>query len=327
MHSRILIAIMLIVVAQPSIWQNPRIYLLVACALVAVQSAIIAVLFVQRRSLSRAEDDRARSERVEAQPEFGRILAELAHADRTSMTGELAAALAHELSQPLAAIAVNAQAALRFLRAPHGDVNEVREILGDIADDCARAGEVIRRVRCLVKTEQACFQTLDVNHLIQEIVGLLPKGTMIHTVPIELRLDPKLPAVSGDRAQLQQVVSNLLLNAFDAIAEGSAEQSPVQIETRRSDSGVEMTVSDHGPGIPKQSLERLFEPFNTSKPQRLGMGLAISRSIVSVHGGRLSGKNNAGGGASFSLILPTQDVAATRMGARHERAVADSLRR
>jgi two-component system sensor kinase FixL len=266
------------------------------------------------------------TDRVRAQQESRRLLYELAHADRMSMLGELAAALAHEINQPLAAILSNAQAAHRFLSGARPDLDEVREIIGDIADDGARAGEVVRHMRTLVKKEKASFQSLDVNQLLHEVVSLVRNDAMIHKIGIELRLDPDLSAVHGDRTQLQQVVMNLLLNAFGAIEEASSKDRNVQVESHGSDSEVQVTVRDHGPGIPRETLDRLFEPFNTSKPQGLGMGLSISRSIVNFHGGRLRADNNSDGGATFSFALPVHPVPAFSERGRHERAVTDGVR-
>jgi two-component system, LuxR family, sensor kinase FixL len=226
----------------------------------------------------------------------------------------------------LAAILSNAQAAKRFLNVPGPDLDEVLEIIGDIADDGARAGDVLRHMRTLVKKERADFQSLDVNQLLHEVVGLVRNDAMIHKVAIELHLESDLSAVYGDRIQLQQVVMNLLLNAFDAIEGSSPENRTVQVETLGRDSEVLVTVRDHGPGIRREILERLFEPFNTSKEQGLGMGLSISRSIVSVHGGRIWAENNSDGGATFSFALPVHSVPAPSGGARHERAVAHGVR-
>jgi PAS domain S-box-containing protein len=266
------------------------------------------------------------TDRARAQREARRLLYELAHADRMWMMGELAAALAHELNQPLTAIMSNAQAARRFLNGPGLDLDELREILGDIADDGARAGEVIRRMRTLVKKEGAGFQSLNINQVLHEVVGLLRNDAMIHKVAIDLHLDRDLPTVNGDRIQLQQVAMNLLLNAFDAIEGGSPKNRTVQVETRRCDSEVEVTVRDHGAGIPRETFDRLFEPFNTTKPQGLGMGLSISRSIVGVHGGRLWAENNPDGGATFRFTLPFHPVPAPAGGVRHERSLAHGLR-
>ncbi len=250
------------------------------------------------------------TDRNRAQHEARSLLNELAHANRISMMGELAATLAHELNQPMTAIMSNAQAATRFLDRSSPDLDEVREILREIAEEDARAGEVIRRMRTLVKKERASFQPLDLNEILHEVVWLLRNDAMIRKVGIELQLDPDLPAVGGDRIQLQQVVMNLLLNAFDAIGESSSENRTVLVETSQHDAEIQVTVRDSGAGITSDTLERLFHPFNTSKPNGLGMGLSISRSIVGLHGGRLWGENNSGPGAVFSFTLPVVQVPA-----------------
>ncbi|MGZ3355412.1 MAG: two-component system sensor histidine kinase NtrB, partial [Isosphaeraceae bacterium] len=250
------------------------------------------------------------TDRNRAQHEARSLLNELAHANRISMMGELAATLAHELNQPMTAIMSNAQAATRFLDRSSPDLDEVREILREIAEEDARAGEVIRRMRTLVKKERASFQPLDLNEILHEVVWLLRNDAMIRKVGIELQLDPDLPAVGGDRIQLQQVVMNLLLNAFDAIGESWSENRTVLVETSQHDAEIQVTVRDSGAGITPDTLERLFQPFNTSKPNGLGMGLSISRSIVGLHGGRLWGENNSGPGAVFSFTLPVVQVPA-----------------
>ena len=250
------------------------------------------------------------TDRNRAQHEARSLLNELAHANRISMMGELAATLAHELNQPMTAIMSNAQAATRFLDRSSPDLDEVREILREIAEEDARAGEVIRRMRTLVKKERASFQPLDLNEILHEVVWLLRNDAMSRKVGIELQLDPDLPAVGGDRIQLQQVVMNLLLNAFDAIGESSSENRTVLVETSQHDAEIQVTVRDSGAGITPDTLERLFQPFNTSKPNGLGMGLSISRSIVGLHGGRLWGENNSGPGAVFSFTLPVVQVPA-----------------
>jgi len=250
------------------------------------------------------------TDRNRAQQEARSLLDELAHADRVSMMGELATTLAHELNQPMTAIMSNAQAATRFLDRSSPDLDEIREILKEIAAEDARAGEVLRRMRTLVKKERASFQPLDLNEILHEVAWLLRSDAMIRKVGIDLKLDPDLPSVSGDRIQLQQVVMNLLLNAFDAIGESSVANQTVLVESSQQDAEIRVTVRDRGAGITPETLERLFQPFNSSKPNGLGMGLSISRSIVGVHGGRLWGENNSGPGATFSFTLPIVQVPA-----------------
>ncbi len=243
-----------------------------------------------------------------AQQEARGLLNELAHANRISMMGELAATLAHELNQPMTAIMSNAQAATRFLDRSSPDLDEIREILREIAEEDARAGEVIRRMRTLVKKERASFQPLDLNVILHDVIWLLRSDAMARKVGIDLQLDSDLPSVNGDRIQLQQVVMNLLLNAFDAIGECSTENRTVLVESSQHDGEIQVTVRDRGVGIAPKTLEHLFQPFNSSKRHGLGMGLSISRSIVTLHGGRLWGENNPGQGATFSFTLPVVQV-------------------
>ena len=171
-------------------------------------------------------------------------------------------------------------------------------------------------MRTLVKKERASLQTLDLNETIHEVVSLLRNDAMTRKVVIELQLDADLPAVSGDRIQLQQVIMNLLLNAFDAVGESSTENRTVLVETSHHDSEIQVTVRDCGIGMTPDALERLFQPFNTSKPNGLGMGLSISRSIVGLHGGRLWAENNSGPGATFSFSVPVVPVPALAGGGR-----------
>ena len=268
------------------------------------------------------------TDRNRAQQEARRLLDELAHADRISMMGELAATLAHELNQPMTAIMSNAQAATRFLGRPDPDLEEVREILQEIAEEDARAGEVIRRMRSLVKKERASFHPLHFNEILHEVVCLLRSDALIRKVIIELQLDPDLPAVNGDRIQLQQVVINLLLNAFDAIGENGTQNRTVLVQTCHDDAEIHVVVRDCGAGIAPETLEHLFQPFNTSKPHGLGMGLSISQSIVGLHGGRLCGVNNPGPGATFSFTLPVARVPALELKTerRLSEAAAESLK-
>ncbi len=244
------------------------------------------------------------TDRKHAEHEARQTRDELAHAGRIATMGEMAAALAHELNQPLAAILSNAQAAARFLSTPNPDLAEVRDILHDIADDDARAGEVIRRIWSLVNKDPADLRPLSLNAILKDVIGLLHSDAVIRGVAVQRELDPNLPKILGDSIQLQQVVLNLLLNAFDAMGEVPARDRVVIVRSRHVESEVLVTVSDHGPGIPQEIMERLFEPFRTTKRGGLGMGLSISRTIIASHGGRMWAENNALSGATFSFSLP-----------------------
>ncbi len=244
------------------------------------------------------------TDRKHAEQEARQLRDELAHAGRITTMGEMTAALAHELNQPLTAILSNAQAASRFLSASDPDLDEVRDILHDIADDDTRAGEVIRRIRSLVKKAPVDLRPLDLNTILREVIGLLHSDAVIRGIVVLHELESDLPEVEGDRIQLQQVVLNLLLNAFDAMRDGLTQDRSVAVRSRRVDSEVLVTVSDRGPGIPPEEMDRLFEPFRSSKPGGLGLGLSISRSIVMSHGGRMWAENNTMRGATFGFSLP-----------------------
>jgi PAS domain S-box-containing protein len=250
------------------------------------------------------------TDRMHSQQEARQIRDELAHAGRIATMGEMTAALAHELNQPLTAILSNAQAAKRFLSAANPDLDEVRDILHDIVDDDARAGEVINRIRSLVKKDAADSRPLDVNTVLTEVIRLLHSDAVIRGIDVWHELDPDLPQILGDRVQLQQVLLNLLLNAFDATRDGISWDRIVIVRSRLVDSEVVVTVSDRGPGIPPDEMERLFEPFRSTKPGGLGMGLSISRSIIGSHGGRMWAENNSTRGATFGFGLPVHVDAA-----------------
>jgi two-component system sensor kinase FixL len=233
--------------------------------------------------------------------------AELAHVARVSNMGQLASSLAHELNQPLGAILHNAEAAELFLQDPSPDLDELRAILADIRKDDQRAGAVIDRMRGLMKRREVERRRLDLNLLAGEVVALVRPDAEMRRVRLALETDPDLPPVHGDRVQLQQVVLHLLLNALDALSDNPPESPLVTVRTQPAGTTVEITVSDNGHSIAADKLWRVFEPFYTSKTNGLGMGLAISRSIVEAHGGRLRAESNANGGATFIFTLPAAE--------------------
>jgi two-component system sensor kinase FixL len=220
--------------------------------------------------------------------------------------GELTASLAHELNQPLTAILSNAQAAQRILASDPTDLAEIREILGDIVEDDKRAGEVIHRLRGFLKKSNVELAALDIGELVGQVARLVTSDAIIRNVAIRLDLAPGLPPVCGDRVQLQQVILNLLMNGLDAMREpGESERTLVLRTFSEGPASVVVAVEDSGVGIDEADLEHVFHAFYTTKADGLGMGLAIARSIVEAHGGRLSARNNPGGGATFSFTLPT----------------------
>jgi PAS domain S-box-containing protein len=231
---------------------------------------------------------------------------ELAHLSRVAMLGELSGTLAHELSQPLTAVLSNAQAARRLLDGERLDVGELRAALDDIIRNDRRAGAVIDRLRALLSKSSASLQPVDVNDMAREVIDLAHGELMSRRVTVRHALSPAIPPVLGDRVQLQQVVLNLVLNACDAM--NDATRRELVLSTHPIDGFVELVVSDRGSGIPDGQLERVFEPFVTFRERGLGLGLAISRSIVTAHGGSIRAENNADGGATFRCFLPVDSA-------------------
>lgn len=245
------------------------------------------------------------TERKRAESELQRNREELAHVTRVSALGELAASLAHELNQPLTAILSNAQAAQRFLSVEPTNLDEIKDILKDIVEDNSRAGEIIRRMRALVKKEDLAFAALDIVGVVRDVIQLIHSDAILRNVRVSLEASPNLPSVRGDRVQLQQVVLNLLLNAFEAMKDTPAAEREVLVHVETDSTGtVQISVRDRGIGLTSDKADRIFQPFFTTKKDGLGMGLSISRSIVERHGGRLWAENNQDRGATFHVELP-----------------------
>jgi PAS domain S-box-containing protein len=244
--------------------------------------------------------------RKQAELEVQQQRGELAHLSRVTMLGELSGSLAHELNQPLTAILSNAQAAQRFLAHDNADLNEVRDILADIVAEDKRAGEVIRRLRLLLKKGEVQHQPFDINEVVREVLKLVRSDLVNQGVAVEAELAPALPEVNADRVQLQQVLLNLVMNACDAMAGGPAGDHKLIIRTELAGSeGIRVSVADRGVGLASENLEKVFEPFFTTKVQGMGLGLSVCRSIITAHGGKLWATNNPGRGATFQFTLPT----------------------
>ena len=245
------------------------------------------------------------TERKRADEEMRQLREQIAHVSRVATMGELAASVAHELNQPLTAIVSNARAGKRLLARESVDHDELRAILEDVAADSLRGGEVIRRLRDLLKKGESQRQTLDINEVVLEVLPLVRSDSVRRNVSLEHQMAPGLPPVTGDRVQLQQVVLNLILNGLDAMDDVAAERRTLTLETSIGEAGtVQIAVRDSGVGLDPEHADRIFQPFYTTKPQGMGMGLAINRSIVEAHGGRLWATPNADQGAAFAFTLP-----------------------
>jgi len=238
--------------------------------------------------------------------------AELEHVARVATLGELTTTLTHELSQPLAAILTNSHVSVRLLDAPEPDLQQVRSTLADICEDTEHAGEVIRWLRAMLKRDStaAGLTNVDVNNVIRIVERITHGDAYLHKVTVHLDLSPDVPPVTGDSVQLQQVILNLMLNAFSAMTgTGAGDARRLVVRTKSIDKlNVLVEVLDSGTGIAAEKLESIFDPFITSKPEGLGMGLSICRSIIERHGGKISAANNPDRGAKFSIVLPVARV-------------------
>jgi PAS domain S-box-containing protein len=243
----------------------------------------------------------------QAEQELRQAHAELAHVTRVTTLGELTASIAHEVNQPIAAVASNAAAGLRWLEAKPPNLDEVRATLGYIVQDAQRAGDVMHRIRALAKKAPLSMARFDVNEAVLDVIALTRNELMRHGVSLQSQLATGLPLIEGDRIQLQQVILNLILNAVEAMSGIDNGAREVRISTgKEASDAVLVTVRDFGPGLDPQSVDSLFKAFYTTKPGGLGMGLAICRSIIQSHGGRLWATANEPRGAVFQFTLPLE---------------------
>lgn len=248
------------------------------------------------------------TERRLAEEALRAMQAELAHVNRVTTMGQLSASIAHEVNQPIAATVTNAQAALRWLRAEPPDLDEVRASLSRIVEDGKRAGNVIGGIRALIHKVPSRKDWFDLNEAILEMLVLTRSEALKHGISLQTRLAPDFPMVQGDRTQLQQVILNLILNAIEAMDDLDDGTRELSISTgTEASGGVRVTVRDSGPGLDPADVERVFQAFYTTKPKGMGMGLAICRSMVEAHGGRMwASANETGGGAVFQFTLPLE---------------------
>jgi PAS domain S-box-containing protein len=258
----------------------------------------------QRLIMSLSRDITERKHAAEALRE---MQAELTHANRAAAMGQLTASIAHEVSQPIVAMLCNAEAALSWLNCQPLDVAEARQALASIVADGNRAGEVIDWIRALIKKTPARKESVDVNDAILNVLTIARSELLRHGICQQTDLAPALPLMEGYRVQLQQLVLNLILNAVEAMSSLDEGPRELQISTSANASGgILVAVRDSGPGLDPTTVNRLFDPFYTTKPAGTGMGLAICNSIVEAHGGRLWAGANEPRGAAFQFTLPLQ---------------------
>lgn len=231
---------------------------------------------------------------------------ELAHVSRRSTMGEMASYLAHELNQPLSAITLNANACRRSIEGGEFDRDDARQALQEIATEALRAGEVIRRLRRFVTHRGTQRSLVDLNHVVREVAPLLEPEARKRGVHLRFHLGETTPPIHVDVIQIQQVVVNLVRNAFEAVSESPSPCRRVVITTARTSEEARLDVSDTGVGISSENLKRVFQPYFSTKPEGLGMGLSISQSIIAEHGGRLWATPNPDAGVTLHVVLPAQ---------------------
>ncbi|WP_456739494.1 ATP-binding protein [Bradyrhizobium sp. USDA 376] len=260
--------------------------------------------------LKRAEAEAREHERL-----YREALMELAHANRVTTMGQLTASIAHEVNQPIAAIVANAEAGLNWLEAQPPNLERVRQTFGWITGDGMRAGDIIGRIRALIRKAPPQKEDMDINQAVLEVIALTRSEAFKHGVSVRTQLAEGLPAIQADRVQLQQVVLNLIVNAIEAMGAVGDEERELLISTDRDVSnGVHVTLRDSGPGLDPKNVECLFEAFYTTKPTGMGMGLAICRSIIEAHGGQMWAGANEPRGAVFQFTLPlASDEATSRL--------------
>jgi signal transduction histidine kinase len=277
---------------QPSLWRDYRLQVCVTVGTVFVLAALVGGLFYERRARLRAEVASTRH------------LAVAAHAHRLAEMTSLTASIGHELSQPLGSIRMNTDAADRLIASNRATPEGLREILHAIGREDARAMEIIERLRAMSKKQEIRRRPTDVFAVLRDSIALVAQDAIARQVHTDWRLPSSQYLVLGDPVLLQQVIVNLVLNAFDAMADTPAERRRIVVETSMSSSSVDILVRDSGPGISAQLAGRLFEPFVTTKTSGLGLGLSIVRSIVVAHDGQIEGHNAPEGGAVFCVTLP-----------------------
>ena len=277
---------------EPTVWERYWWQVALTATIILSQTALIAGLLREHRRRQLAE--------VQSRQR----MTELAHVNRFSTAGELTASIAHEINQPLGSILTNTETAQAILKSPNPNINELNEILGDILKDDQRATEVIRRMRSLLKKAPFELKNFDLNEVVEETIGFFSALAVGRNFKMANVITQDALPILGDRIQLQQVILNLVVNGIDAMKDTPDENRIITIRTSRVENFAQLTVSDHGSGIPEDKLKEVFEPFFTSKPEGMGMGLSIARTIIEAHNGQISARNRDHSGATFRIRLP-----------------------
>ncbi len=281
----------------PSPWDTYKLQILFAAAILLIQSALIIRLLYEHRR------------RRVAEAEAIHRANELSHMNRIATAGELSASIAHELKQPLAAIAANGSAGVHWLARAVPDVDQARDVLKRIVDQSYRATQIIDEVRALFRKDCSAREIIDLNLLVPETLVLVEHELRMHKILLQAQLSQHPPPyVKADKVQLKQVILNLVINAIEAMASGPTDLRVLTISSTTNTGGVVVTVADSGPGVAPENSEKIYEMFFTTKPHGMGVGLPMCRSIIESHGGRLMLSRSQLGGCRFQIYLPTAQV-------------------
>jgi signal transduction histidine kinase len=285
---------------SPSFWEQYKWGIIGAVVLLILETLLIAALLAQRSNLIRANKDRRTAELETQQHRM-----EIAHVTRAASMNELASSLAHQLSQPLTAIMSNAEVAVRLLDRNPPDLMQVREILKDVVEDDERAKEIISSMRTLLKKSSVQSKLVDLNQIVRTVVRLTDAEALLRKVSVTVTLQKNLAPILGYPIHLQQVVLNLLMNAMDAVHEKAEGERLVEIRTTIKDGNSQLVISDSGNGINTSELTHVFRPFYSTKPEGLGMGLPICRTIVESINGQIWAESIPGQGTTFLCSFPS----------------------